>query len=253
MFFVPTINHTPFPRFDQVEGLTNAGGKMPIRSPPVDFPSLTGDWRLLSHRSIPYASQVEARVALRCDHRGCIAFGKQLDAMRWRWNDTNVNQCYIKGAKTRPEAETWTSIKFELFSLCLLHDLSMWVKFLILFRCFAWIWTNCPWRCPFFEISPSAIFEASLSLALGITPSRCRTWRWLWDDFPDIMVRWAMVTLLAKTSEKNGEWLLMLGRTVLQSAKNSKESSWNMLEPPSKLTCFPLPFLEGRSLFHLFG
>ena len=82
MFFVPTINHTPFPRFDQVEGLTNAGGKMPIRSPPVDFPSLTGDWRLLSHRSIPYASQVEARVALRCDHRGCIAFGKQLDAMR---------------------------------------------------------------------------------------------------------------------------------------------------------------------------
>eukprot|EP00435_Cladocopium_sp_Y103_P053061 s143_g16.t2 len=40
-----------------------------------------GDWRLLSHRSIPYG-QVEARVALRCDHRGCIAFGKQLDAMR---------------------------------------------------------------------------------------------------------------------------------------------------------------------------
>lgn len=39
MFFVPTINHTPFSRFDQVEGLTNAGGKMPIRSPPVDFPS----------------------------------------------------------------------------------------------------------------------------------------------------------------------------------------------------------------------
>ena len=41
-----------------------------------------GAWRLLSHRSIPYAMQVEARVALRCDHRGCIAFGKQLDAMR---------------------------------------------------------------------------------------------------------------------------------------------------------------------------
>ncbi|CAJ1329421.1 unnamed protein product [Effrenium voratum] len=39
-------------------------------------------WRLLSHRSIPYATQTEARVALRCDHRGCIAFGKQLDAMR---------------------------------------------------------------------------------------------------------------------------------------------------------------------------
>lgn len=39
-------------------------------------------WRLQSHRSIPYASGVEARVALRCDHRGCIAFGKQLDAMR---------------------------------------------------------------------------------------------------------------------------------------------------------------------------
>ncbi|CAK9019510.1 Protein LOW PSII ACCUMULATION 1 [Durusdinium trenchii] len=33
-------------------------------------------WRLQSHRSIPYASGVEARVALRCDHRGCIAFGK---------------------------------------------------------------------------------------------------------------------------------------------------------------------------------
>mmetsp|Transcript_2053 Transcript_2053/g.4968 ORF Transcript_2053/g.4968 Transcript_2053/m.4968 type:complete len:488 (+) Transcript_2053:6-1469(+) len=39
-------------------------------------------WRLLSHRTIPYAPTVEARVALRCDHRGCIAFGKQLDAMR---------------------------------------------------------------------------------------------------------------------------------------------------------------------------
>lgn len=39
-------------------------------------------WRLQSHRSIPYAMQIEARVALRCDHRGCIAFGKQLDAMR---------------------------------------------------------------------------------------------------------------------------------------------------------------------------
>ena len=26
--------------------------------------------------------EVEARVALRCDHRGCIAFGKALDAMR---------------------------------------------------------------------------------------------------------------------------------------------------------------------------
>ncbi|CAE7830187.1 RDH8 [Symbiodinium microadriaticum] len=38
-------------------------------------------WRLQSHRSIPYAMQIEARVALRCDHRGCIAFGKQLDAM----------------------------------------------------------------------------------------------------------------------------------------------------------------------------
>jgi len=42
----------------------------------------SSSWRLCSHRTIPYASQVEARVALRCDHRGCIAFGKQLDAMR---------------------------------------------------------------------------------------------------------------------------------------------------------------------------
>jgi hypothetical protein len=169
---------------------------------------------------------------LRCDHRGCIAFGKQLDAMRWRWNDTNVNQCYIKGAKTRPEAETWTSIKFELFSLCLLHDLSMWVKFLILFRCFAWNWTNCPWRCPFFEISPSAIFEASLSLALGITPWRCRTWRWLWDDFPDIMVRWAMVTLLAKTSEKNkasGSWCWGEQSCSLQrTRRNPVGTCWNL-------------------------
>ncbi|CAE7696612.1 unnamed protein product [Symbiodinium pilosum] len=39
-------------------------------------------WRLQNHRSIPYATQIEARVALRCDHRGCVAFGKQLDAMR---------------------------------------------------------------------------------------------------------------------------------------------------------------------------
>lgn len=39
-------------------------------------------WKLKSHRSIPYAPRVEARVALRCDHRGCIAFGKQFDAMR---------------------------------------------------------------------------------------------------------------------------------------------------------------------------
>lgn len=39
-------------------------------------------WKLLKHRTIPYAPRVEARVALRCDHRGCIAFGKQLDAMR---------------------------------------------------------------------------------------------------------------------------------------------------------------------------
>ena len=62
------------------EGTT--GGKM---SQTIPGP---GDWRLLSHRSIPYASQVEARVALRCDHRGCIAFGKQLDAMRWRWEMT---------------------------------------------------------------------------------------------------------------------------------------------------------------------
>ncbi|CAK0870336.1 unnamed protein product [Prorocentrum cordatum] len=40
------------------------------------------DWKLLTHRSIPYAPAVEARVTLRCDRRGCIAFGKQLDAMR---------------------------------------------------------------------------------------------------------------------------------------------------------------------------
>jgi len=40
------------------------------------------EWRLLSHRTIPYAPSTEARVALRCDHRGCVAFGKQLDAMR---------------------------------------------------------------------------------------------------------------------------------------------------------------------------
>ena len=44
--------------------------------------SASAPWRLQSHRSIPYAMQIEARVALRCDHRGCIAFGKQLDAMR---------------------------------------------------------------------------------------------------------------------------------------------------------------------------
>lgn len=40
------------------------------------------EWRLLHHRTIPYATQVEARVALRCDHRGCVGLGKQLNAMR---------------------------------------------------------------------------------------------------------------------------------------------------------------------------
>lgn len=39
-------------------------------------------WKLASHRTIPYAPKVEARVALRCDRRGCIAFGKQLNSMR---------------------------------------------------------------------------------------------------------------------------------------------------------------------------
>lgn len=39
-------------------------------------------WKLKSHRTIPYAPKVEARVALRCDHRGCICFGKQFNAMR---------------------------------------------------------------------------------------------------------------------------------------------------------------------------
>ena len=229
MFFVPTIDHTPFPRFDQVEGLTMQVVKCPAEVPQAagDFPSLTGNWRLLSHRSIPYASQVEARVALRCDHRGCIAFGKQLDAMRWRWNDTNVNQCYIKGAKTRPEAETWTSIKFELFSLCPLHDLSMWnfsFCFVVLHEYGRIVRGDA-----LFSKSPHRLFSRHPCPWLWASPHQgVGSWRWLWDGcdgLPRYHGAMGDGDPAGETAgEKNGEWLLMLGRTVLQSAKNSKES-----------------------------
>lgn len=67
-----------FPMFGPTLLATQVWRRAPSASPGEPC----SEWKLLNHRTIPYANQVEARVALRCDHRGCVAFGKQMDAMR---------------------------------------------------------------------------------------------------------------------------------------------------------------------------